>query len=165
MRARTATSRRTSVGVVAWLEMDLPVGQAVERLSGRESYTRAFREAFGRDVNGADLARALAAYVRTIEAGDAPYDRYVWGERDALSPEARDAVLGRLATMRTGDVFLPPGPEPSTRVRSTPRSSAENAGVGVIAKVVMRGAEFTAVTVLLLTAAPSSSPSSGVTRA
>lgn len=78
--------------IVAWLEMDLPVGQAVERLSGRERYGRAFREAFGRDVNGTDLARALAAYVRTIEAGDSPYDRYVWGDRDALSPEAREGL-------------------------------------------------------------------------
>jgi cytochrome c peroxidase len=75
--------------IVARLEMDLRVAQAVERLRGRESYRRAFREAFGRAVNPVDLARALAAYVRTIQAGASPFDRYVWGERDALPPEAR----------------------------------------------------------------------------
>lgn len=39
--------------------------------------------------------------------------RFTEAEVTDLSPEARDAVLRRLAEMQTGDVFLPPGPEPS----------------------------------------------------
>jgi cytochrome c peroxidase len=35
------------------------------------------------------VAYALAAYVRTIQAGDSPYDRYVAGDRSALSETAR----------------------------------------------------------------------------
>jgi cytochrome c peroxidase len=35
------------------------------------------------------VALALAAYVRTIQAGDSPYDRYITGRRDALSAPAR----------------------------------------------------------------------------
>ncbi|MDA1094768.1 MAG: cytochrome-c peroxidase [Acidobacteria bacterium] len=35
------------------------------------------------------VARALAAYVRTIQAGDAPYDRYVAGHRSALNASAQ----------------------------------------------------------------------------
>ena len=35
------------------------------------------------------VAFALAAYVRTIQAGDAPYDRYVGGDRSSLSGSAR----------------------------------------------------------------------------
>ena len=35
------------------------------------------------------VAQALAAYVRTIQAGDAPYDRYVAGNRSALNASAR----------------------------------------------------------------------------
>jgi cytochrome c peroxidase len=34
----------------------------------------------------AEMARALATYVRTILAGDSPYDRYVQGDRAALNP-------------------------------------------------------------------------------
>ncbi len=75
--------------IVAKTERDLTVDDAVERLRGTSQYPAAFRETFGRDVNGDDLARALAAYVRTIQAGASPYDRYVWGEPDALSPEAK----------------------------------------------------------------------------
>jgi cytochrome c peroxidase len=33
------------------------------------------------------LSRALATYVRTILSGDSPYDRYISGERSALSAE------------------------------------------------------------------------------
>src|SRR5262249_38859698 len=35
------------------------------------------------------LAQALASYVRTILAGGSPYDRYIAGDRQALSEQAR----------------------------------------------------------------------------
>jgi len=75
--------------ILAELEMDLSIEEAVERLRVTSPYAAAFRETFGRDVNRDDLARALAAYVRTIQSGASPYDRYVWGEPDALSPDAQ----------------------------------------------------------------------------
>ena len=43
-----------------------------------------------------DVARALASYVRTILAGESPYDKYVNGDQKALTP---DALLG-LAVFR-----------------------------------------------------------------
>ena len=73
--------------ILAELEMDLSIEEAVERLRVTSPYPAAFRETFGRDVNRDDLARALAAYVRTIQSGASPFDRYVWGEPDALSSE------------------------------------------------------------------------------
>ena len=75
--------------ILARLEMDLTVDEAVKRLRGASPYPAAFRETFGRDVNRDDLARALATYVRTIQSGASPYDRYVWGEPAALSPDAQ----------------------------------------------------------------------------
>ena len=74
--------------ILAELEMDLTIDEAVERLRGTSPYPATFRETFGRAVNRDDLARALAAYVRTIQSGASPYDRYVWGEPAALSPKA-----------------------------------------------------------------------------
>jgi cytochrome c peroxidase len=35
------------------------------------------------------VQQALATYVRTILSGDAPYDRYLAGDREALTPEQR----------------------------------------------------------------------------
>jgi len=52
-------------------EMDLPVADAARRVG----------------LTPADLSRALATYVRSIMSGNSPYDRYVNGEREALSPE------------------------------------------------------------------------------
>ncbi len=52
-------------------EMDLPVADAAGRV--------------GLPVE--DLSRALASYVRSIMSGNSPYDRFVNGERTALSAE------------------------------------------------------------------------------
>jgi cytochrome c peroxidase len=63
----------------------------------RDRFARAFAppvgSGFSRTPDDAatlrQVAFALAAYVRTIQAGDAPYDRYVGGDRSALSAPAR----------------------------------------------------------------------------
>jgi cytochrome c peroxidase len=75
--------------ILAELEMDLTIEETVDRLRGKRRYRNAFRRAFGRGINGEDLARALAAYVRTIQAGDSPYDRHQFGDDGALSVDAR----------------------------------------------------------------------------
>ena len=51
--------------------MDLPVADAANRVG----------------LITEDLSRALASYVRSILSGDSPYDRFVNGERTALSTE------------------------------------------------------------------------------
>lgn len=40
-------------------------------------------------VDVVSLKKSLASYVRTILSGDSPYDRYVQGDREALTPEQR----------------------------------------------------------------------------
>ena len=70
-------------------EMDMTVPEAVERLNHKRRYRKMFRQAFGREINGEDLARALASYVRTIHSGNSPFDRYIYGDRNALSNETR----------------------------------------------------------------------------
>ncbi|MEE8117738.1 MAG: cytochrome c peroxidase [Gemmatimonadales bacterium] len=73
-------------------EMAMTVDELVERLNRHPEYPQLFRTAFGRALNREDLARALASYVRTILSGDAPIDRYMAGEFDALSEEAREGL-------------------------------------------------------------------------
>ena len=70
-------------------ELDLTIDEAVGRLTRTRAYGDQFEAAFGRPVNAQDLARALASYVRTITSGNAPLDRYMNGERDALSEPER----------------------------------------------------------------------------
>jgi cytochrome c peroxidase len=59
-------------------EMDLPLAEALARLNHSGRYPQ---------LNETALSAALATYVRTILAGDSPYDRYVAGDRGALTPE------------------------------------------------------------------------------
>ena len=54
-------------------EMDLPLIEAASRVGLRVS----------------DISFALASYVRSLLSGDSPYDRYVNGDRTALSAEQR----------------------------------------------------------------------------
>ncbi|MDA2929244.1 cytochrome-c peroxidase [Acidobacteria bacterium AH-259-O06] len=70
-------------------EMDLTVEEAVSRLKRKRGYRKQFQKAFQREIMGEDLARALASYVRTILSGNSPFDRYLYGDREALSEEER----------------------------------------------------------------------------
>ena len=73
--------------ILSKLEMDLTLEEAVERLQSSRGYRQDFNRVFGRAPDSEDLARALAAYIRTINAGDSPYDRYLFGDRDALTEQ------------------------------------------------------------------------------
>ena len=83
---RTSTlEEQVVLPIQAETEMDLTLDEAVVRLRQKRRYRKAFAAVFDREPNPDDLARALAAYVRTILAGDSPYDRYLFGKPDALS--------------------------------------------------------------------------------
>ncbi len=76
------------------VEMGLAGREAalLEMLGGDALYSRLFRESFGGDadpVSVANMTRAIAAFERTLISGNAPYDRHLRGEADALTPAAR----------------------------------------------------------------------------
>ncbi|MBA3313831.1 MAG: c-type cytochrome [Planctomycetaceae bacterium] len=86
---RAATLEEQALGPIANpIEMNLPVEEAVKRLNEIEGYKKQFNEIFGGDVTKECLAKALAAYERTILSGDAPYDRFKAGDTSALSEPA-----------------------------------------------------------------------------
>jgi cytochrome c peroxidase len=72
--------------------MGLPVSAAVDRLGRDPGYAGAFRAALGKPLTGDELGDALAAYVRSIRAGDSGFDRFVAGDATALSPLARQGL-------------------------------------------------------------------------
>ena len=73
-------------------ELDMTLKDVVEELRRDRKYSELFQAVFGRIPTHVDLANALASYVRTILSGDAPIDRYLNGEREALSPQARQGL-------------------------------------------------------------------------
>lgn len=74
------------------LELATGSDAAVARLAADESYQRAFTRAFGRSTEKPDVARALAAYVRSILSGDSRFDEYVYGRLDRLTPQEREGL-------------------------------------------------------------------------
>ena len=64
----------------------------VERLREDASYVRAFRAEYSDGITGVNIARSLASYVRSLRAGDSPFDRFVAGDRTAMSPEAIEGL-------------------------------------------------------------------------
>jgi cytochrome c peroxidase len=65
----------------------------VDRLAKVPRYVTQFREVFGGPVAIDNLARAIAAYERTLVAGNSPADRYQAGDLNALSDAARNGMF------------------------------------------------------------------------
>src|SRR5438876_2005541 len=59
--------------------------EVIERLAGIAEYREQFPKVFGGSVTIDSLAKALAAYERTLVSGDSPFDRFLEGDRNALS--------------------------------------------------------------------------------
>lgn len=74
------------------IEMNLPIEQAVKKLAAIEGYQKQFKEVFGTDVNAEGIAKAIAAFERTVVSGDAPFDRFKAGDKSALSEEAQKGM-------------------------------------------------------------------------
>jgi len=72
------------------IEMGMPDGEAaVDAIKNDAEYQAAFKRAYGRDVNYEDIGRALAAFERTLIFVDSPFRRFLAGDEDAISAEAK----------------------------------------------------------------------------
>lgn len=69
-------------------EMGISIVKLIDRLQADPDYSRQFTAAYGTDVNGYNIPRALASYVRTLISFDSPYDAYTNGDISALSQSA-----------------------------------------------------------------------------
>jgi cytochrome c peroxidase len=71
------------------VEMGLTHAEAVARLSAIKGYAPLFKAAFGDPtVDIGRVAKAIAAFERTVVTGDAPYDRHEAKREGALTPAA-----------------------------------------------------------------------------
>jgi len=70
-------------------EMDLPIEKAIERLKNSNLYKKAFLQIFKEEPTQKNLSKALAVFQRTLETVNSPYDRYIDGDDNAISAEAK----------------------------------------------------------------------------
>ena len=92
------------------IEMGMPdLEAAVARLRAIPGYQPYFKAAFGQGdaVTGDNAAKAVAAYERTLITPNSPYDRYVKGDKKALS---REQVRGMNTFAKTGCTSCHSGP-------------------------------------------------------
>ncbi|MHC4432011.1 MAG: cytochrome-c peroxidase, partial [Planctomycetota bacterium] len=72
------------------IEMGMPdEAAAVKAIQDDREYQAAFRRAYGRPVNFEDIGRAIAAFERTLIFVDSPFRRFLAGDRNAISSEAK----------------------------------------------------------------------------
>ncbi len=71
-------------------EMNMDMGMLVERLQAIGGYKPLFERAYpGEGITKETIAKAIAAYERTIVSGESPFDRWQKGNAGAVSAAAR----------------------------------------------------------------------------
>jgi len=69
--------------------LNLPVTSLIERLSAVPAYVELFKDAFRNvDINRSEIEQALATFERSIVPTRAPFDRWINGDKNAISKSA-----------------------------------------------------------------------------
>jgi cytochrome c peroxidase len=71
------------------IEMAETLEGVVKKLSKVKAYRDRFRAVFGGDVSPDNIAKAIAAFERTLISTDSPFDRFIAGDKSALSEAAQ----------------------------------------------------------------------------
>ena len=130
--------------VMSPFEMNRNLDLLEEELRSVPGYVEAFREVFGGEVSRERVAMALAAFQRTIVSRETPLDRYLLGDREALTPLQKRGLevfsgKGRCAACHDGPALsdgkfhalgVPEDPDVTgdPRVAATRRFVAKTAG-------------------------------------
>lgn len=82
--------------IEADVEMAMDLDVALERLTEFDIYQDKFAEAFPDDedpISGENLAYSIAAFERTLNTPNSPFDRYLNGDESAISQQAKDGMV------------------------------------------------------------------------
>jgi len=73
------------------IEMGFADGESAAKAIGDDpEYKKMFAEAYGGEVNYEDMGRAMGAFERTMVFLDSPFRRFLEGEEEAISADARE---------------------------------------------------------------------------
>lgn len=97
---RAMTLEEQALGPIqSEVEMNLPLDQLVAKLSAIPEYVERFEQVFGPDsITPENVAKAIAAFERTVVINDSAFDKYLAGDDAALSAEAKrglDLFVGK----------------------------------------------------------------------
>lgn len=87
---RAATLEDQARGPVeAEVEMNMSLAEVVQRLNNVSGYREQFQKVFGEPINETNILKAIATYERTLVSGTAAFDRWVDGDDNAISAQAK----------------------------------------------------------------------------
>lgn len=87
------------------LEMNNTWPNVVSTLQGHSVYPGLFEKAFGtKNIDSALVSKAIAQFIRTLISADSPFDRYLMGDENAISAEAKEGFNVFMSENR-GDCF------------------------------------------------------------
>ena len=90
---RVKSLEEQAVGPVeAGVEMNMPAELLVKRLNKIKEYQKLFAKAYpksGGVITKEYLAKAIASFERTVISGDAPFDKFIKGDKHAISAKAK----------------------------------------------------------------------------
>ena len=76
--------------IVNPIEMGMADGaDGAKAISGDPEYQKMFKEAYGHEVNYEDIGRAIGAFERTLNFTDSPFNRFLNGNDQAISEDAK----------------------------------------------------------------------------
>jgi len=83
---RAATLEEQALGPIENpIEMGQKMAVLVTNLEGIPEYKESFKKVFGTGVTKQGIAKAIAAFERTVLTGNSPYDQYQAGKKDAMT--------------------------------------------------------------------------------
>jgi len=90
-RAKTL-EEQAEFPVMSPFEMNQNIDFVEEEIRIVPEYREAFKRIFGQDVNIKLIAKAIAAFERTLISNNAPIDGYLKGDKNSLSSEAKKGL-------------------------------------------------------------------------
>jgi cytochrome c peroxidase len=94
--------------IMSAFEMNQNLDFMEEELKEVPEYAESFRKVFGGEITRRKVVMALSAFERTIISRNSPLDRYLRGERNALTPEEQEGL--RLFQGKAGCIKCHNGP-------------------------------------------------------
>jgi cytochrome c peroxidase len=79
--------------VLSKAEMNMLEKEVVSFLNGIPDYRRRFKSVFGGTPTLNDAAKAIASFERTLVAGDSRFDRYMKGDKKALTIQEKKGLI------------------------------------------------------------------------
>jgi cytochrome c peroxidase len=91
---RARTLEEQALGPIqAGVEMHMPLDVLIPKLNKIEGYQKLFKEAYpksGGIITSEYLAKAIASFERTVVSTESPFDKYIKGDKKAISKNAKE---------------------------------------------------------------------------